>query len=84
MFGLEFTVMENEGLLGMTVAQTICRAFTLLFMAPGENHDRPMFYIKMDDERRRFVDEVEELKLEHNDSDYFDMEDFSDHTSTQA
>lgn len=93
MFGLEFTVMENEGLLGMTVAQTICRAFTLLFMAPGtihrgipngENHDRPMFYIEMDDERRRFVDEVEELKLEHNDSDYFDMEDFSDHTSTQA
>ena len=93
MFGLEFTVMENEGLLGMTVAQTISRAFTLLYMAPGtihrgipngENHDRPMFFIEMDDERSRIVDdEGFKLKL-NNDSYYFDMEDFSDHTSTVA
>jgi hypothetical protein len=94
MFGLEFTVMENEGLLGMIVAQTICQAFTLLYMAPGtihrgipngENHDHPIFFIEMDDERRRIDDDDEGLKLKLNDnSKYFNMEDFGNHTSTMA
>jgi hypothetical protein len=75
MFGSEFTLMENEGLLGMVVAQTICRAFTLVYMAPrtihrgipnGEKYDRPMFVIEMDDEP------------------YDSDNDFSENTSTEA
>jgi len=75
MFGLEFTLMENEGLLGMVVAQLICRAFTLVYMAPRTIHrgipnreiyDRPMFFIEMDDEPYDFDN------------------DFSENTSTEA
>ena len=81
-FGLEFTLMANQGLLGMVVSLTICRAFRLLYMAPGTAHhgipngknlDRPIFFIEMDDKRRRIDDDEVD-----------DWEDFSDHTSTSA
>ena len=74
-FGLEFEVMDNAGLLGLTVAQTLCHAFTVLHMAPGtihrgipngENHERPMFFIEIDNQVK-MGDEVD-----FNEDDYFD------------
>lgn len=74
-FGSELSLMEDLGLLGMVVAQLICRAFTLVYMAPRtihrgipnrEKYDRPMFFIEMDDEPYDFDN------------------DFSENTSTEA
>ena len=74
-FGLEFEVMDNAVLHGLTVAQTLCHAFTVLHMAPGtihrgipngENHERPMFFIEIDNQVK-MGDEVD-----FNEDDYFD------------
>jgi hypothetical protein len=92
MFGLEFTLMANEGLLGMVLAQTMCQTFMLvMYMAPGtvyggipngENQGCPLFFIEMDSKGMR-VDDDEGRRL-NDDNNYFNMEHSSNITSTMG